>query len=146
MEKDFITFYFYWLGLGQTAFYILLYIRLFAEDKKTLKCNVTQIKEYFKLSDTNKKMYEEIENLKQQQYISYIKGNRKKDYTLIINEDYMKMLVDRDIRATDQFFETQDKYINIENYRKTLIITRVRKKNIDVILHFNKDKRRKHTQ
>lgn len=143
MENDFITFYSYWLDLGQTAFYILLYIRLFAEDKKTLKCDITQIKEYFRLSVTNKKMYEEIENLKQQQYISYIKGKRQKDYTLIINEDYMQMLVDRDIKATDQIFETQDRYINIESYRKTLIITRVRKKNIDVILHFNKDERRK---
>lgn len=140
MEEEFITFYFYWLELGQTAFYILLYIRLFAEDKKTLKCNVTQIKEYFNLSDTNKTMYEEIEKLKELQYISYIKGKRQKDYTLIINEDYMQMLVDRDIRAIDHNFEMLDRYINIESYRKTLMITRVRKENIDVIFHFNKDK------
>lgn len=143
MEKDFITFYFYWLGLGQTAFCILLYIRLFAEDKKTLQCDIRDIKEYFWLKDTNEKMYEELENLKQLKYISYTKGKRKTDYTLIINDDYMQKLVDREIKQIDEGYEMIDKYINIENYRKTLMITRATKQNIDIILHFNRDEKGK---
>lgn len=139
MKNDYITIYYHWLQLKETAFYILLYIRLFAEDKKSLKCDVTDIKTYFRLSDTNTKIYEEIENLKQYQYISYIKGRRKKDYTLIINDDYMQKLVENTIKETDRHYEKVDKYINIEHYRKKLIITRATKQNIDIILHFNRD-------
>lgn len=139
MKQDNITFYYYWLQLKGTSFYILLYIRLFAEDEKTLKCDIKDIKEYFRLSDTNEKIYEEIENLKLMKYISYIKGKRKRDYTLIINEDYMQKLVEREIKDIDKYYEEADRYINIESYRKTLIITRVTKQNIDIILHFNKD-------
>lgn len=139
MKQDNIIFYYQWLQLEQTAFYILLYIRLFAEDKKTLKLDIKDIKDYFRLSDTNTKIYEEIEKLKEMKYISYTKGKRKRDYTLIINDEYMQKLVDRDLKATDKYYEEKDKYINIEHIRNTLIITRATKQNIDIILHFNKD-------
>lgn len=139
MENDFITIYNIWLKLTDIAFYILLYIRLFSKDGKTLQCDITDIKKYFWLNNTNTEMYQEIENLKQCQYISYIKGRRKKDYTLIINDDFMKKLVDRDVRETKRYYEKIDKYIDIEHYRESLVISKVRKQNIDIILHFNRD-------
>lgn len=137
--KETILFYDEWLMLGDLEFYILLYIRLFSEDNKTLKCDIKDIKNYFWLKNTNQEIYQAIEELKKLKYIEYKRGRRLRDYTLTINDEYINKLVNENIESMEQYYKNIDKYFDVKTYRNTLEITRATKTNIDIILHFNRD-------
>lgn len=137
--EDNIIFYDEWLMLGDLEFYILLYIRLFSENNKKLKCDVGDIKNHFWIKDTNREMYQAIEELKKLGYINYQRGRRLKDYTFTINEEHMNKLVNESIESMEHYYKKMDKYFDVKAYRNTLEITRATKTNIDIILHFNRD-------